>query len=121
MLALGLVLVVLAVTAVIAAVLGGSNHRAGFDLGLFEVETNTLGVFLLGATAALMTILGLEMIRSGVRRSNRRRRRHRELEGLVEEAEARDSERGTSGRRGSGGTRRTDGRETDEPPSNEPS
>ncbi len=102
MLALGLVLLVLAAIAVTAALLGGSNDRATFDLGIFDVETNTLGVFLVGVTTALLLVVGLELVRSGIRRSNRRRREHRELSTLAEETGAREAGPSTTAVEGPG-------------------
>jgi len=96
MLALGLVLVVLSAMVIIGALLGGSNDEANFNLGLFDVETNTLGVFLLGAATALFLAVGVQLVIAGTRHSNRRRREHRELNRLTEEAEARAKAAGRS-------------------------
>ena len=80
MLALGLVLVVISSVTLVAALAGGSNDPATFDLGIFNVETNTLGVFLLGAATVLLFVTGLELLRSGVRRTNRQRKDKKELQ-----------------------------------------
>ena len=93
MLALGLILVVLSALALIAALAGGSDDPATFDLGIFELQTNTMGVFLLGAGTVLLFVMGLELVRSGVRRANRRRREQRTLTKRSEELEAARSER----------------------------
>ncbi|MDQ3616341.1 MAG: hypothetical protein M3393_06915 [Actinomycetota bacterium] len=87
MLALGLVLVVISVAALVAALAGGSNDPVTFDLGLFAVETKALGVFLLGAATVLLFVMGLELIRSGVRLTNRRRKEHKELNRLSAQKE----------------------------------
>ncbi len=93
MLALGIVLIVVAAFLVIAAVVGGSNDQATFDLGLFDVETNTLGVFLLGAATVLLLVVGFELTRTGARRTNRRRKEHRELSRLQQQ-DTRDVDHG---------------------------
>jgi hypothetical protein len=84
MLVLGLILIVVSALALIAALVGGSNDPATFDLGLFNVETNTLGVFLIGAATVLLFVMGLELTRSGVRRANRRRKEKKEYHRLAD-------------------------------------
>ena len=81
MLVLGLILVLVATGALVAALVGGSNDPAQFDLGLFDVQTNTLGVFLIGAATVLLLVLGLELIRAGLRRASRRRQGRRSSSG----------------------------------------
>jgi hypothetical protein len=82
MLVLGLVLILVSAIALVAALAGGSNDPATFDLGLFDVQTNTLGVFLLGSATVLLFVMGLELTRSGVRRANRRRKEQKEYQRL---------------------------------------
>lgn len=94
MLVLGLVLVVIAAVALVAAFAGGSNDPATFDLGIFDVETNTLGVFLLGAATVLLLVIGLGLIRSGVRRSNRRRKDKKQLSLRADKLETLEADRG---------------------------
>lgn len=84
MLALGLILILLSALALVAALVGGSSDRAVFDLGLFDVQTNTLGVFLIGAGTVLLFVMGLELTRSGVRRANRRRKEKKDYQRLSE-------------------------------------
>lgn len=90
MLALGIILVLLAVGAFLAALVGGSDERAFFDLGVFSVETNTLGVFLIGAATVLLLVVGLELVRVGARRANRHRREKKELGRLQGELASRE-------------------------------
>jgi hypothetical protein len=99
MLALGLILIVISAIALLAALAGGSNDPAKFDLGIFEVQTNTMGVFLIGAATVLLFVMGLELTRSGVRRANRRRKEQKEYQRLSEkyaDRNAADSDRGSS-------------------------
>lgn len=82
MLVLGLVLILVSAIVLVAALAGGSNDPATFDLGLFDVQTNTLGVFLLGSATVLLLVMGLELTRSGVRRANRRRKEQKKFQRL---------------------------------------
>ena len=91
MLVLGLILIVVSALALIAALVGGSNDPATFDLGLFNVQTNTLGVFLIGAATVLLFVMGLELTRSGVRRANRRRKEKKEYHRLAERYDRKDA------------------------------
>ncbi len=93
MLALGLVLVVISTVFLVAALAGGSDDPAGFDLGIFDVETDTRGVFLLGAATVLLFVMGLELIRSGVRRTNRVRKDKKQLKQLTQQRDTRDADR----------------------------
>ena len=93
MLVLGVVLVVVALAVLVAALVGGSNEGARFDLGIFEVETNTLGVFLLGAATVFLLFLGLLLAQAGLRRSARRRKEQRELNRRSDKLAAREAER----------------------------
>jgi hypothetical protein len=101
MLALGLILVIIASLALIAALTGGSNDAATFDLGLFDVQTNTMGVFLIGAATVLLFVSGLELVRSGLRRANRRRKEKKEYRRLSERYD--DDRAGTSAGPSTGG------------------
>jgi len=82
MLALGIILVLLAGGVIVAALFGGAGQTASFDLGVVDVETNTLGVFLLGAGTLLLLVIGLGLIRSGLARARRRRQERKELNRL---------------------------------------
>jgi hypothetical protein len=82
MLALGIILVLLAAGAVVAALLGGAGNPATFELGLLEIQTNTLGAFLFGAVTVVLLLMGLGLIRAGVARARRRREERKELNRL---------------------------------------
>jgi hypothetical protein len=97
MVVLGLILIVLSVLALVAALTGGSNNPATFDLGLFDVRTNTMGVFLLGAATVLVFVAGVAVMRAGVRRASRHRKERKELTRLSERIEADDARRRESG------------------------
>jgi len=84
MLVLGLILIVVAGLALVAALTGGSNDSANFDLGVVNVETTTLGVFLIGAATLLTLVLGIGLTLSGTRRANRRRKQKKEYHQLSE-------------------------------------
>jgi hypothetical protein len=92
MLVLGLILILFSAAALVAAMVGGSNNPANFDLGIFNIETNTLGVFLLGAATVLLFVMGLELTRSGVRRATKRRRDAKQLGRRTDELETREAE-----------------------------
>lgn len=82
MLVLGMILVLIAGGAIVAALLGGAGQPAVFDLGGLEVQTNTLGAFLFGAATVLLLVVGLGMMRAGAARASRRRRERKELKRL---------------------------------------
>lgn len=88
MLALGIILVLAAAAVVLAAVFGGATVPLVFELGAFEVRTTTFSVFLAGALTLLTLVVGLAMIRSGVRRARRRRQEKKELTRLAHRMEA---------------------------------
>lgn len=88
MLALGIILVLIAAGAAIAAVFGGAGQPATFDLGVVEVQTNTLGSFLLGAVTVVILVIGLALIRAGAARARRRRQERKELKTLHKRMEA---------------------------------
>lgn len=91
MLALGLILILLAAGAVVAALFGASPETSSFDLGVFSLEMNTLGVFFFGAATVLLLGAGLWLLRAGTRRANRRRHEKKELNRLAQKLEERDS------------------------------
>jgi hypothetical protein len=97
MLVLGIVLVLLAAGALLAALFGGRDDAADLDLGVLSVETTTMGVFLIGAATLLVFVIGLELIRSGTRRANRRRKERKELGRRSEKHDAHDDHRTGAG------------------------
>ena len=98
MLALGIILVLVAAAVILAAVFGGATEPVVFELGAFEVRTNTFTVFITGALTVLVLVGGLALIRSGVRRAGRRRQEKKELNRLASKLEQRESvDRGPTG------------------------
>jgi len=90
MLVLGLILVALAVLALVAAFLGDSGERITFDLGSVGLDMTPAVVFLLGAASVLTLVIGLGLIRSGVRGAQRRRKKSKELTRLSEKLDAKE-------------------------------
>lgn len=90
MIVLGVVLIVLAAVVVLAAVFGGSGSPAALDLGVLNVDTTALGVFLLGAGTLLVLAAGLELVRTGTRRGYARRKELRNARKVVEQDERRN-------------------------------
>lgn len=82
MLVLGLLLVLLAGVAIVAALFGGPGQPSTFDLGSFQLETTALGTFLLGAATVLVLAVGIGLIRVGAGRARRHRQERRELSRL---------------------------------------
>ncbi|HSE72701.1 MAG TPA: hypothetical protein VLA97_18180 [Nocardioidaceae bacterium] len=95
MLVLGIILVLVASLALIAALTGGSTQEVVFSLGIIEVTTTPMIVFLIGAATVLVFVMGLELIRSGLRRASKRRRERKELNRLSQQLEARETEKAT--------------------------
>ena len=98
MLALGVILVLLAAAAILAAVFGGAAEPLVFELGAFNVTTNTFTVFVTGALTVLVLVVGLGLIRAGLRRARQRRHEKKELNRLAHKLEQREAaEPGTAG------------------------
>ena len=94
MLILGLILVVLATLALIAALAGGSGQRVDFDLGPVGLEMTPTTVFLLGAATVVIFVIGLELTRTGIRHANKRRQDSKELTRLSAKLEAHEAKQG---------------------------
>jgi uncharacterized membrane protein YozB (DUF420 family) len=73
-LVLGLVLILLAVAALVAAVGGGADDSAAYHVGSLHWDPSTMTVFLVGAATTVVLVIGLELLRSGIRRAHRRRK-----------------------------------------------
>jgi uncharacterized membrane protein YciS (DUF1049 family) len=82
MIVLGIVLLVIAVVAGIAAIANGGTP-AVLNFGVFHVRTSVAGVFISGAVALLLLVVGVSLISSGLSRARRRRR---EVKALRERA-----------------------------------
>jgi hypothetical protein len=93
MLVLGLILILVSAGSLVAVLASGTDDKAV----LFgNVTMPTLVVFLLGAAALLIFIMGLELVRSGVRRANENRKAKKKLRTL-EKREATRSDAPTAG------------------------
>lgn len=114
MLVLAVLLIILAAGVTAAVVLRAPATRVELELGGFSVAMEPVWVFLTGAAAALLLVLGLELLRAGVRRANNRRRDRKELNRLA--AQARTSEQaGSADTAGAGQTRALGTGTTEEP------
>jgi hypothetical protein len=113
MLVLGIILVILAAGALLAALFGGRDDAADLDLGVISVETTTMGVFLIGAATLLIFVIGLELIRSGTRRANRHRKERKQLSRRSERQDVHD-DHGSGTGSGDAGT--TSDPRRDQPP-----
>jgi membrane protein implicated in regulation of membrane protease activity len=91
MLVLGIVLVAVAAALVVAALFGGADQSASFDLGAVSIDTTTFSAFLAGAVTLVVLVAGLGLIQSGVRRARRRRHDKKELDRLSKKEEAQES------------------------------
>lgn len=91
MLVVGLILVVVAALILVGALVGSTDSPVVFDLGILDVETDTIGAYLLGAVTVLLFVVGLELIRQGARRARKRRRDTKELNRLSEKLEAHEA------------------------------
>jgi hypothetical protein len=93
MLVLGILLILLSAGALLAVLGSGTDEQAGLYSG--TVELPTLVMFLAGAATLLIFIMGLELLRSGIRKANRNRKdtsRLRKLEQRENERRARAGE-----------------------------
>jgi uncharacterized integral membrane protein len=83
MLALGIILILLSAGALVVVLTSGANEQATLFSGNVELPTSV--VFLAGAATLLIFIMGLELLRSGIRRANRNRKDSRRLKRLEQE------------------------------------
>ena len=90
MIVLGALLVLLAIAAFVAAIARG-GRPASLDLGVVNVNTTVLMVFLAGALSLLVLVVGLSMLASGLKRERRRRQEVKALRQQAESAPARQS------------------------------
>ena len=100
MLVLGVILVLIAAGALVAMLVTGST---GPQAAMFDghLHASALVFFLIGAATLLVFIMGLELVRSGLRRANRNRKNNKRLRRL-ERREA--TRREDASRRGTAGT-----------------
>lgn len=88
MVALGLILVVVAILLFVAGILGGSGDTVTLDLGLFNVNMSATVVFVLGAVAMLALFVGFSLIRHGARRAKAKRQERGKVEDLSRQLDA---------------------------------
>jgi hypothetical protein len=91
---IGVLLILVAVGLLLIGLLAGSDAGTTLSLGGVDISMSAMGVFLMGAATVLIFVSGLELLRSGLRRSLRRRRELREARAVVAERERRDGETG---------------------------
>ena len=87
MFVLGLILILLSAGALVAVLATGTNDQAAMYGG--SIELPTLVIFLAGAAALLLFIMGLELVRSGVKRANQNRLNKKRLRKLEKREDAR--------------------------------
>ncbi len=90
MFVLGLILILLSAGALVAVLASGTDDQSAMYGG--SVNLPTLVVFLAGAAALLLFIMGLELVRSGLKRANQNRKNTRRLRKLERREEARRAE-----------------------------
>lgn len=93
MLVLGLILLLLSAGTLVAVLASGTDDHAVLYGGSLEMPT--LVVFLAGAVALLVFILGLELVRSGIRRARENRRTKQRLRKLEKREELRSEDNGS--------------------------
>lgn len=87
MLVLGLIMILLAAGSLVAVIASGTDDHAVLYGGSLNVPT--LVFFLAGAVAMLLFLLGLELMRSGIRRANENRRNKKRLRKLEQREQLR--------------------------------
>ena len=87
MFVLGLILILLSAGALVAVLASGTDDQAAMYGG--SIELPTLVLFLAGAAALLLFIMGLELVRSGVKRANQNRLNKKRLRKLEKREDAR--------------------------------
>ena len=110
MLALGIILILLSAGALVVVLTSGANEQATLFSG--NVELPTFVIFLAGAATLLIFIMGLELVRSGIRRANRNRKDSRRLKKLEREQHRGEGDGTADGRTG----RSNEPHETPPPP-----
>ena len=105
MLVLGLILILLSAGSLVAVLSSGTDDHAQLFGGAIDVST--MVVFLAGAAALLVFIMGLELVRSGVRRANTNRKTKKKLRTLEKREEQRADSTDTTA--GAGNTDTTPG------------
>ena len=91
MLVLGIILILIAAGVLVAMLVSGTT---GPQATMFDghLHASALVFFLIGAATLLVFIMGLELIRSGLRRANRNRKNNKRLRRLERREAARREE-----------------------------
>ena len=110
MLVLGLILILLSAGSLVAVLSSGTDDKSALFGGSLEMPT--LVVFLAGAAALLVFIMGLELVRSGIRRANENRKTKKKLRTL-EKREEKRTDGSTAGATDSTATAATEPRAAD--------
>lgn len=114
MLVLGLVLILFAAGSFVAVLASGTDDKAALYGGSLEMPT--LVVFLAGALALLIVVLGVELVRSGIRRANQNRQTKKRLRKLEQREQLRREDETSEGRAaGPAGTTSSDATEDTRP------
>ncbi len=92
-----IILLLVSVLLIVAAIFGGGAD-ATLDLGSFELNWNTTGIFFLGMFTLLLLVLSLGMFRTAVRRGNARRAERKQMGELSEKLDAYQRHERDSGR-----------------------
>ena len=95
MLVLGLVLILFAAGSFVAVLASGTDDKAALYGG--SVEMPTLVVFLAGALALLIVVLGVELVRSGIRRASQNRQTKKRLRKLEQREQLRRQDETSEG------------------------
>jgi ABC-type nickel/cobalt efflux system permease component RcnA len=85
-------MVAVAVLVILAAVTRAGNDEAVLNLGVIDVNTTALGIFLAGAVTLLVLVLGLWLIASGLRRARQKRSEVKQLRREAQESSQRSSD-----------------------------
>lgn len=87
MLALGVILVLLAIGVAAGAVAGTADDSAMVTMLGFDTETTTMAIFLMGCATVVVLALGLVLARVGASRARQRRRDSKEVKRLSAQLE----------------------------------
>ena len=84
--ALGIVLILVGAAVFAVFILGGAQGHVDFNFLGIQAGGNALAVFIAGAVATALVLIGLRLVQIGIRRDVRRMRRTRELKQRAETA-----------------------------------
>ncbi|MGZ4494652.1 MAG: hypothetical protein ACXVWU_08135 [Nocardioides sp.] len=93
MLVLGLILIVVAALVLLAVIVGGANDPALIAFGSLKWDTSATWMFVAGALTLLVLIVGLDLLRTGLRRAHQRRKDSKELGRLSKKVRQQEEEK----------------------------